>query len=267
MNARLLATFAVSLLPAVATANPRPLPFSYPYETLPPGKLEIEQYADVIPVRVTRENPDGTLSGVFSQRSMLQTELEFGITDRLELGWYFVFEQSASADAPFLRFRGIKQRLRLRLAESGDWPVNVGLYLEAAEFHDEVELEEKILLSRRLGPVNLVANLWVEQEYYFQTDELKLIYNPTLGATYELSPRVIVGGEYWVRGRFGRGGGTTEDAPAGARHYLGPTLLLQSGEVWLALGAYLRLDNLGSDYVAGDPYGKVWIRALIGFGL
>lgn len=257
----------LGLLPSLAAANPRPLPFSYPYETLPPGKFEIEQYADLVPVRVTRENPDGTLSGVVSMRSVLQTELELGLTDRLEVGWYFVFQQGASADTPFLRFQGLKQRLRLRLAEDGDWPVNVGLYLEVAEFHDEVEVEEKILLSRRFGPLNLVTNLWVEQEYYFQANETKLIYNPTLGVTYELSPRFIVGGEYWVRGRFDRGGAAAEDAPPGARHYLGPTLLFQSGELFLSVGAYVRLDNLRDATLIDDPYGRVWIRALIGYGL
>jgi hypothetical protein len=255
-----VAAFAATALPALVQANPRPLPFSYPYETLPAQKFEIEQYADLVPVRVVRENPDGTSSGVFSLRSVLQTELEYGITDRLELGWYFVFQQGASAGTPVLGFDGIKQRLRLRLAEEGEWPLNVGLYLELAEFHDEFEVEEKILLSRRLGRLNLVANLWVEQEYAFQADETEFLYHPTLGATYEISPQVIVGAEYWARGAFG-------DPLTDARHYLGPTFLLQSGELWLSAGAYLRLDRLASNVELADPNGKVWFRAVIGIGL
>ena len=255
----ILAVVATTL-PWLALANPRPLPYSYPYETLAAQKFEIEQYADLVPVRVARENPDGTLSGVFSLRSVLQTELEYGITDRLELGWYFVFQQGASAAEPTLRFEGVKQRLRLRLAEEGEWPINVGLYLETAEFHDELEVEEKLLLSKRLGSVNLVANLWVAQEYAFQTNETELLYNPTLGATYEFSPHLIVGAEYWARGAFG-------ESLADTKHYLGPTLLLQSGEVWLSAGTYFRLDRLGSNLEVDDPYGKLWVRALIGIGL
>ena len=71
-------------MPALASASPRPLPFSYPYETLPEGKLEVEQYTDLVPIRVERENPDGTLDGVFGVRSILQTELEYGLTDHID---------------------------------------------------------------------------------------------------------------------------------------------------------------------------------------
>ncbi|MEY2930994.1 MAG: hypothetical protein RL033_1743 [Pseudomonadota bacterium] len=262
---------ACSLIATGASANPMALPFSYPYQTLPAEKFEVEQYVDMVPVRVAREKADGTQEGVYSLRSVLQTELEFGLMDRLELGWYFQFQQGASATTPFLRFQGMKQRLRLRLSEEGVWPVNVGLYLELAEFHDEFEVEEKILLSRRFGPFNAVVNLWVEQEYYFQSNETKFIYNPTAGLTYEVSPHVIVGAEYWARGRFDENDasdqtGGNSDAPTGGRHYLGPTLLGQSGELWLSLGAYLRLDALGDSPVVGDPYGKLWFRTVIGYG-
>jgi len=162
--------------------------------------------------------------------------------------------------------------LRLRLAEEGEWPVNVGLYFEVAEFYNEIELEEKILLSRRFDRVNLVANLWVEQEHYFQTSENKFIYNPTAGATFEISPHLIVGAEYWGRGRFDSKRGVsditgTSDSPVATHHYVGPTALLQSGEYWLSLGTYLRLDDYGAGFEVGQPYGRVWVRALLGIGL
>jgi len=260
----------ICLWSATALANPRPLPFTYPYESLPAGKLEVEQYVDLVPVRVARENPDGTLDGVLGVRSVLQTELEYGITDRIEFGWYFAFRQGASANTPFLRFQGVKQRLRIRLGEAGEWPVDVGLYFEIAEFHDELELEEKILLAKRFGPVNVVANLWVEQEYYFQTGDTKFIYNPTAGVTYEISPKLIVGLEYWGRGRFDSARDTTDgtsEAPTRTHHYVGPTFLAQSGKVFLSLGAYLRLDGVTDSAAVGDPFGKLWIRTLIGIEL
>ena len=259
---------------ATASANPRPLPFSYPYETLPGGKLEVEQYVDFTPVRVPRENPDGTLDGVFGMRSVLQTELEYGITDRIELGWYFLFRQGATAGTPFLRFAGVKQRLRVRLAEAGEWPIDVGLYAEVAELDDELEFEEKILLAKRFGPVNVVANLWVEQEYYFQTGDTKYLYNPTAGVSYELSPKIVAGLEYWSRGRFDSANDKNDvmdagasEAPTRTHHYLGPTFLAQQGKVFFSLGAYLRLDGLADGAKVGDPFGKVWIRSLIGVEL
>src|SRR6266508_607273 len=130
-----------------AAANPRPLPFSYPYETLPAEEAEIEQYVDLTPARIFEA--DG-VSTTWDQQYRLQTEFEYGITDRLELGLYLVFENEAGGP---LAFDGIKQRLRLRLAEQGDWPVDIGLYGEVAEFHDELEFEQKLILSKRFDRV------------------------------------------------------------------------------------------------------------------
>jgi hypothetical protein len=264
----LLAVSLVISAAAIASANPHPNPFSYPYATLPTDKLEVEQYVDLVPVRVEKENADGTLDGVFSLRSVLTTELELGLTDRLEAGFYFQFQQGATSDTPFLRFAGIKQRLRYRFAEAGELPVDIGIYGEIAEFHDEIEFEEKLLLERRFGDINVVANLWIEQEWYFQTKETKFIYNPTLGMSYQVSPKLFVGAEYWTRGRFDRSSTTdSTDAPTSGRHYAGPTLLYQTGNVFLSLGVYARLDAIADKAVVDDPYGKVWIRSIVGLEL
>jgi hypothetical protein len=264
--ASLSAAVLVLSSPAPVAATPRPLPFTYPTQTLPAGALELEQYVDSTPVRVARENAADT-TAVTSLRWKLETELEYGISDQVEAGFYFVFEQGPSATTPFLRFQGVKQRVRLQLAERGEWPVDLGLYVEVAEFHNEVEFEQKILLGKRFGRLDLNANLWVEQEYYFQDDAWKFVYNPTLGAAFELSPHLSVGLEYWARGRFDDDGAAAPDTPSGARHYLGPTVMGQAGEYFLSLGAYARLDRWGKSQVIDDAWGKVWVRALLGIGL
>src|SRR3954471_9855308 len=102
---------------AVTIANPRPLPFTYPYETLPAEEAEIEQYVDLTPVRVIDTADPSGKATTWDQQYALQTELEYGITDRLELGLYLVFANDAGGP---LAFDGLKQRLRLRLAEQGD---------------------------------------------------------------------------------------------------------------------------------------------------
>jgi|SRR5882724_6094245 len=261
---------AALAISAGAFANPHPLPFSYPYQTLPRGKVEVEEIADLVPMRVTREKLDGTQDAVTAVRSELQTELEIGVTPRLELGLYFDFKQGATADTPALRFGGVKQRLRYRFAEEGDLPIDMGVYFELAEFYNELEIEEKLLLSRRFGNLTTVCNLWVEQEYYFQDQQWKLIYNPTLGATYEISPSFMLGVEYWAHGRFDKAapvaGQDNTENPSGARHYVGPAFMLQSGEAWWSVGAYARVDHLGEALAAEDPYGKVWIRTMVGMG-
>src|SRR5262245_25241466 len=117
----LLAAASLLGFAAPASATPRPLSFTYPAETLAQGNLEVEQYVDLVPVRVAREEATGTCA-VTSLRSELQTELEYGITNKLELGFYFAFEQAASATALYLQFQGIKQRLRYELSNQPCWP-------------------------------------------------------------------------------------------------------------------------------------------------
>lgn len=248
--------------------HPRPFPYSYTYPTVPPGRLEVEQYVDIVPVRVERENPDGTIDGIMSARFALQTELEIGLTERLEFGFYLAFEQGGG-NAP-LQFRGIKQRLRYRLFEQGELPVDIALYGEIAEFFNEIELEEKVLLSRRFGPLIVAMNLWVEQEYYFDANEWKFLYNPTVGASYELSPNFSLGVEGWMRGRFDQNSdnAVTVGPLAGQTHvFVGPVLLAQLGEYWASVGGYVRLDGLGDALTVGDAYGPVYIRVILGAGL
>lgn len=264
------ALIVLSLLLATsptARANPHPNPFSVPYVTLPQDNLEIEQHTDLVPVRVERENANGTLERTFSLRSVLQTELEIGLTDHLELGFYFRFQQSASSMTPSMRFSGLKQRLHYRFAERGELPVDIGVYGELGEYHDELELDEKLLIERSFGDINVVANLWVEQHWYFQLEQTTFIYNPTLAMNYEISPKLIVGAEYWTRGRLDGNSATTMDTPTEGHHYLGPTMLFQTGKLFIALGVYARLDAIADKAVVNDPYGKLWIRSILGVDL
>src|SRR5439155_1620738 len=49
-----------------ALATPRTLPFSYPYETLAKGELELELYTDVNPLRVAADPTDSTAGQLWS---------------------------------------------------------------------------------------------------------------------------------------------------------------------------------------------------------
>lgn len=249
-------------VPASALANPRPFPFTYTHPVQPPGAFEVELYTDLSPVEVRRQTDNGS-EAVTSLRAELQAELELGLTEGLDFGWYFVFRQAASAGGAAMEFKGVKQRLKLQLAPPSAWAVDVALYLEVAEFNDEIELEQKVILSRRLGAWQLALNLWVEQEYYYQDGVWKFLYHPTVAAGYELSPVVSLGLEYWVRGRFDNVDGAAR-APV---HYVGPTLLVSSPGPWFSMGAYVRADRLAEAPAVDDPDGRFWFRAIVGFDI
>lgn len=252
------------LWPSTGATNPRPLPFSYIHETLAQGDAELEQYVDLTPLRAYSASG----AAVWYGASQFQTEFEYGITDRLELGLYVTYAPSDPAysltPTMFLG-NGIKQRLRYRLAETGAWPIDVALYGEVAENEREIELEAKIILQRHFGRLRLVGNAWVEREFYYD-GEREWVLNPTLGAVFEVTPSVQPGLEYWVRAEY-PDGDTRRVFNHGPHHYLGPTLLLQMGRLWWSNGVYLRMNDYDRTVAVGDSFGALFVRSVIGLGL
>jgi hypothetical protein len=260
-----LPTAAALAVCTSAQANPRPLPFTYPYETLTQDEMELEQYLDASPLRAAGET-DETGDTVTDLGFRLQTELEYGITDRLELGLYLVFANDPGGP---LVFDGTKQRLRLRLAEQGDFPVDVALYGEVSEFHDELELEQKIILQKRFDTVRLAANLWFEQSFERYKGSPQFFFLPTFGVTDEVTKMFHVGVEYWAVGRLDKRGEQTELEAFNDdfHHYVGPTAMLMLGKLWWTVGAYYRLDSPSRSTEVGDIYGHAWVRTVVGLQL
>jgi hypothetical protein len=273
MRPRIAATWGISICAlsgilggaGVARANPRPLPFTYIYETLPAGESEIEQYGDFTPVRAY---PADSATPVWYGATQFQTEYEYGITDRLELGLYFTFvptSPSFTSTPTMPNGNGLKQRLRYRLAEAGQWPIDLALYGEVSENEREIELEGKLILQRRVGDLRIAANAWVERELYYSGGK-EWVLNPTAGAVYEVSPSIQPGIEWWMRVEY-----PDESEPKafarGPNHFLGPTALLEFGKIWWSSGVYFRLNDTGRPVAVGDNFGKIWVRTVVGVSL
>lgn len=265
--ARLLATgialAAIGFAP-IASATPRFLPFTYGYETNPEGQAEIEQYADVTPVKAL--TPDGTTQWYLA--SQFQTEFEYGITDRLELGLYVTFapQPTELTPAELTEGTGMKQRLRYRIGDQGQWPIDVALYGELVENQDEIEVEGKIILQRRFGDLRIATNLWAEFERYF-THEAAVVLNPTLGASYQVTPTFHPGVEGWMRVEFSNPAEHPVPFGHGPHLLVGPTAMFNFGRVWWSTGVYVRASDYGRSPDPGDAPGAVWARSIIGVNL
>jgi hypothetical protein len=104
----------------LARATPVPLPFTYPYETLSKGEAEDELYGDMSLTRVNADPADPTKGQLWEPAYVLQNEIEYGVSDHLELAWYQVFEANpVDGGGNVAQFDGFKFRARLRLAEAG----------------------------------------------------------------------------------------------------------------------------------------------------
>jgi hypothetical protein len=273
VDCTLVAAAVLVLATSPAVANPRPLPFTYPYETLAEGSLELELYTDVNPLRVLADDKAPASGRLWSPEYIVQAELEYGVTDRVELGFYQVFKaepQSGGDNA--LQFDGLKWRVRTRLAEAGQWPVDVGFYLELETMHDELALEGKVNLQRRAGPVRLMANLWVEESLVRPLDSrangrtAEFIVDPTAGFVYEVTPMFQPGLEYWSRGELKPHGEGQERTDAAVQHYVGPTVHLNFGKLWWSAGIYGHLNDLDKPQI-GQTWGPAWFRSVLGLEL
>jgi hypothetical protein len=264
----LVAVLSSSFGATDARANPRPLPFTYQSETLPQGAVEVEQFVDFVPQRAQLIS-SATGEPVWFLATQFQTEFEIGLTDRLELGLYVMYvprpgeDYTRVATMPF--GNGAKQRLRYRFADPGAWPVDVAVYGEVAENEREIELEAKLILQRRFGPVRVITNLWAEHEFYFN-GRREWVLNPTLGATAELSPRYHVGLESWMRSEHPVDAVGPRPYALGPHVYLGPTFLGAWGRLWWSTGAYARVSDPTRAVQLGDTFGHFWVRTIIGVG-
>jgi hypothetical protein len=269
-----LVALGLSCVSGSVLANPRPLPFTYPYETLPEGSLELELYTDVVPLRVEADATDPTRGRLWEPMYQLQSEIEYGISDRWEVGFYQVFEANPQAGGSNqFQFDGLKGRVRTRLAEAGEWPVDVSLYFELEAMHDEMALEEKVNLERTFGDLKWMANLWVEEslsrpfDSTAQGNAVHFIVNPTTGFTYQVTPLFHPGVEYWARGELSPSGTTDQERNnSRVHHFVGPALHLNFGKLWWSLGVYAHLNDLDTPQ-PGDAYGPVWFRSVLGLEL
>lgn len=284
----LTASFPVALaalalaVPSAARANPRPLPFSYPYETLHPEAVGVEQSMDARSPIVVDDFGRRTWDPQFR----LQTEYEYGISEKVEIG---VFMVMSSSPGQSVYFEGMKQRVRMRFAEANQWPVDVGLNLEVLEFRNTLAFEERLVLQKGWKGVRFISNTSIEEEFENYQTAFAFIVSQTAGIALELSDHVTLGAEYWMRRGLKRAGGEehgeAKEAPEfeaievdpdvgfQSIHFLGPTLTFGWHRFWWTTAAYVRLDSHGpvtdlqTERLIADPYGRVWVRTVVGLGL
>ncbi len=266
-KAALAAFGLISCAASSAAANPRALPYTYPYETLPKGSFEIEQFVDLTP-SLALSTATGDPAGV--ALLLFTTELEYGLTDRLELGLYFQLAPplgEAFAGTGTIAPTGTKQRLRYRIAREGELPVDISVYGELAETDREIEIEAKLNLQKRFGGLRLMTNLWAEYELYF-SGEREWVLNPTVGATYQVVPEFHAGVEAWMRVELPETNPPeTRTFGLGPHGYVGPAVMLNFGKLWWSVGAYFRVTDVNRTAEVGDTFGRFWLRSVAGIEL
>jgi hypothetical protein len=228
---------AASTLASEARADRRIFAFTYPYMTLPKGSFELEHYLDLGLNNWDNPATPEVEHDWTKPAWQHQVEFEYGITDRLDFGFYNVFIQD-----PFgsLRFDGIKARSRYRFADPGVYPIDVGAYLEFSYFGDEIEIEQKLILSKILGHVEIAFNGTVEEGFELGNKEWEYLVTPSLGVGYHLSPGFALTLEYVGRLQI------AEENVEYYVSYLGPGMSVAAGPFYWTLASEWQLGKRSS---------------------
>ena len=134
----------------------------YPYATECRGTAEIETDNAVV-ANGHSHGGNGTAAGTFHSQGMWynQYELTYGLTDRIEFAAYLIAAQMSGHG---YWYAGSEYRLRGRLFDPGELPVDVGWYAElewhnTLQFDDaDMELELRPILEKDFGRLSFMAN-------------------------------------------------------------------------------------------------------------
>jgi hypothetical protein len=94
------------------------------------------------------------------------------------------------------------------------------------------------------------------------------VLNPSLGATYEVTPKVHLGLDSFLLGEYPlHPKPVTRTFGLGPEAYVGPAVMVNFGKLWWSVGAYRRVTDFSHELQPGEPYGPFWFRSMIGYNI
>lgn len=166
-------------LVSAACAGERRFAYLYDTETLGAGSWEYEQW-------VTWKHYST------KNRYDFRHEVEYGITDRLQVGLYVADwrYEKIEKESDKTDYRDTAVELIYQLSDPYEYFLGSALYSEVAVGDQKVAVEGKFLLQKNIGPVSLVYNLILEAEWEGENlehlDEKVGVWGNSLGISTEI---------------------------------------------------------------------------------
>jgi hypothetical protein len=224
-------------LSSVGLADRRSYVWTYEYQTMPKGAMEVEYYLTHKVSDWNKYDDKNTWDH--------QVEFEYGLTDHWDVAMYQTWRQTNTEDEDSFDYTGTKLRTRYRIGEKDQLPLDVVLYAEyifgdGPKEYDK--FEGKLILAKDLGKWNIAYNQIYEKKTKNGNDTE---HGYATGLSYEFSP-------VWKMG-IESAGNYTED-----KYYLGPTASWASEKFWVNLGALRGLNDASNDLqfrlIVGIPF-------------
>ena len=238
---------ALGLLGAsAAEGSERRFVYNYEATTAPKGLLEVEQWFTF------KDYGD-------RNRYEFRTEVEFGVTEKLQLGFYLSdwrhTDLETGRDETEWRTAGVEAIYAL--TDPNTAALGSALYGEVLAGPEKLAVEGKLLLQKNFGPLALVYNFVLEAEWegkgWRSLDERVGVIENTMGASWQVAPSFLVGVEALHEVEFA----DWEEA-GDSVFYAGPNASFRQGSFFATAAALFQLGD-----VAGEPEAQV--RAILGF--
>ena len=255
-----------ALNPTGAHANERHFTYTYESGVLPVGEREFELSTTY---RAGRHE--------LYLRLDHRAEFEMGLNDRLMtafyLNWQDITQENRATTPPSTSkessFEGISSEWKYKLSDPVADRVGSALYGELSLATDEVELEGKLILDKRLGKNLYAYNFTVEPEWEIraQATELEAVgLENNLAFTHFFHPASSAGLEVRNPMRF-----TGEHKPAYIALFLGPVVSHTAEKWWVTYTALAQLPAIKKSAAAPssklilDEHERYNMRLLLGF--
>jgi hypothetical protein len=191
-----VALAALGVAPSAARAQGNFEIQVYGSELTAPGQTMVELHSNTAVKGTTR-----TDNGVVRTQGAAHETLEVthGFTPWFETGFYLF--TSIQPDSGW-EWVGDHVRPRVRVPEAWNWPVGVSLSLEAgyqrrAFSTDTWTLEIRPIVDQKIGPWYWAFNPAVERSLKGENSGRGFGFTPAAKATYDVTPRVAAGLEYY----------------------------------------------------------------------
>ena len=218
------------LFTATAPASERRFAFTYEATTQPKGAFEFENW-------VTWKA--GNSDSVFDFRH----EIEYGVTDRFQLALYLADWRVENGRAIY-RDSALEMIYNLTNPTT-DW-LGSALYGEIQLGDRKFELEGKLILQKNVGRWVFAYNATLEAEWEgdssWHFDERKGVIEQTAGASYQFSPRFLLGAEILHEVEFEDWSDTGDPLV-----YAGPNASWRTGYFWVTATSLVQLTGLSSE--------------------
>ncbi len=236
MNTARLFTVAIATgLLTAAQAGDRRFVYNYDTETAPAGSWEYEQW-------VTWKHYTD------KDRLDVRHEVEYGITDRLQVGFYLAdwrYENVKGTDSE-TDYQASGAEVIYQLTDPNKAVFGSAVYGEVLIGDEQVKLEPKLLLQKNFGPLIAVYNLVLEAEWEGEDlrnlDDKGGVWENTFGLSYQINPSLFMGIEALHEQEF------ADWSDAGDHVvYAGPNLSCRQGAFFVTVAGLLQATDVDGE--------------------